>query len=679
MIYIMKRFLIYAAMFMGVAACTTEKKMESMIDFTNMDTTKCPGTDFYEYATGGWAKRNPLTDEYARYGQFDALREKSKEQLQELVLELAAQENAPGSNGQKVGDLYNLAMDSTRRNALGNSPIKPLLDEVAQLTDRADILPLVAKNYRLGIGGFFATGIGSDIMDSNKNILTIAQGGLSLPEKSYYSDTDEATTNIRNKFKEYVVAMFKLQGFDEEKAKANMEAVMNIETRIADKSLSRVERRNPMNNYHPMSYDDVKKEFPAIEWDKFFAPLGLTDIKEINVGQPAAIAEVSNIINNVPVSDIIAYLQWRIINSTSSELSDEIGDLAFDFYGRTMSGKKAQQPRWKRALAATDGSLSEIIGQLYVAKFFPPEAKERMVELVKNLQTALGERIDAQSWMSDSTKAAAHEKLSAFTVKIGYPDKWQDYSKLTIDPQKSYSEVCRDISAFGWDDHVEKNFNKPVDRSVWHISPQTVNAYYSPVTNEICFPAAILQYPFFDMRADDAFNYGAIGVVIGHEMTHGFDDQGRQFNKDGNFANWWSEEDAKSFNERTKVIIDFFDKIEVLPGLNANGKLTVGENIADHGGLMIAMQAFKNATRENPLPTEEGFTPEQRFYLAYSNVWAGNVRDEEIRNLTKTDPHSLMRWRVNGTLPHIDDWYTAFGITENDPLFVPKEERLDIW
>ena len=674
----MKKILICTAVLI-MTACSTDKKYETMIDFTNMDTTQCPGTDFYAYATNGWSKKNPLTDEYARYTQFDALREKSKEQLKELVLELASQENAPGTNGQKVGDLYNLAMDSTRRNQLGNAPLKPFFEEIERLADRKEIIPLLAKNYRMGIGGLLATGIGTDIMDSNNNILTIAQGTLSLPEKSYYSDTDEATTGIRNKFKEYVVNMFKLQGFEEEKATAMMKAVMSIETRIADKSLSRIERRNPANSYHPMSYTEFKDMYPSLDWDKFYAILGINDIDRINVSQTATLAEVSDIINNAPLDDIKAYLTWRLISSTTSELSDEIGELAFDFYGRTMSGKKTQQARWKRALAATDGSLSEIIGQLYVAKYFPPEAKERMQQLVKNLQVALGERIDAQEWMSDSTKAAAHEKLAAFTVKIGYPDKWESYEKLTIDPTKSYFEVCLDISTFAWDDHVERNFKKPVDKSEWQISPQTVNAYYSPVTNEICFPAAILQYPFFDMQADDAFNYGAIGVVIGHEMTHGFDDQGRQFDKNGNYANWWSEEDSKSFTERTKVIIDFFDKIEVLPGLNANGQLTVGENIADHGGLKIAMQAFKNATKDNPLPVADGFTPEQRFYLSYANVWAGNIRDEEIRNLTKNDPHSLTRWRVNGTMPHIDDWYKAFGITEKDELFVPKEERLDIW
>jgi putative endopeptidase len=372
-------------------------------------------------------------------------------------------------------------------------------------------------------------------------------------------------------------------------------------------------------------------------------------------------------------------MQWNISNSTANELSDEIGEQNFDFYGRTLSGRQAQQPRWKRALGIVNGALGEVIGQLYVAKHFPPAAKERMIQLVNNLQIALGERIDAQSWMSDSTKIAAHEKLNTFTVKIGYPDKWKDYSKLVINPELSYAENCRTISRFAWDDHIERCHNKPVDKDEWHMTPQTVNAYYNPTTNEICFPAGILQYPFFDMAADDAFNYGAIGVVIGHEMTHGFDDKGRLFDKDGNYKEWWTAKDSESFNARTKVIIDHFNNIEVLPGLKANGELTVGENIADHGGLTISMQAFRNATKNNELPVIDGFTPEQRFYLAYSNVWAGNIRDEEIRNRTKSDPHSLGRWRVNGTLPHIEDWYRAFGITENDPLYIPVENRLDVW
>ena len=674
----MKKLFICTALAIGLGACTTKESMESKL-FANLDTTQAPGTNFFDYATGGWSKANPITDEYSRYGQFDALREKSREQLKELVLEQAAVKSEPGSNAQKVGDLYNMVMDSTLRNEQGTAPVKPLMDEIAALKNREDIVTLVAKNYRVGIGGMFGTGIGTDIMNSNNNQLGLYQGGISLPEKEYYSDNDEVSVNIRTKFQEYVVNMFKLHGFTAEEAKKNMKAVMEIETRLAAKHLSRVERRNPMNSYHKMSYAEFKKDVPGFDWDTFYNVLGITGIEDINLAHPAAVKEAVAILANEPMEKIIAYLQWRVIRSTANELTDAIEAETFAFYGTVISGKKVQQPRWKRALDAVNGSLGDIIGQLYVAKHFPPAAKERMTELVKNLQVALGERIDAQEWMSDETKKAAHEKLNTFTVKIGYPDKWDDYSKLTIDPTLSYAENCRNMSEFGWQKHIDEKWGKPVDREEWHMTPQTVNAYYNPTTNEICFPAGILQYPFFDMEEDDAFNYGAIGVVIGHEMTHGFDDQGRQFDKDGNFANWWTEEDANKFNERTQVIVDFFDKIEVLPGLNANGKLTLGENIADHGGLMISMQAFKNATKKNPLPVVNGFTPEQRFYLSYSGVWAGHVRDEEIRNLTKSDVHSLSRWRVNGTLPHIDDWYTAFGITEECPMFVPEEERLKIW
>ena len=674
----MKKVFICTALALTLGACTTKESMESRL-LSNMDTTQNAGTDFFEYATGGWRKANPLTDEYARYGQFDALREKSREQLKELVLEQAQKESEFGSNAQKVGDLYNMVMDSTTRNAQGVAPVKPLMDEIAAIKNRKEIIPLMAKNYREGISGIFGTGISTDIMNSNDNQLGLYQGGISMPEKEYYSDNDEVSTNIRNSFREYVKNMFVLHGFTAEEAENNMEAVMEIETRLAAKHLSRVERRNPLNSYHKMSYAEMKKQIPSIDWDTFYSILGINGIEHVNLAHPEAVKEAAKIIEKMPLEKLVAYLQWRVIRSTANELTDAIEAESFAFYGTVISGKKVQQPRWKRALDAVNGALGDIIGELYVEKHFPPAAKERMTQLVKNLQVALGQRIDAQEWMSAETKKAAHEKLNTFTVKIGYPDTWEDYSKLIIDPALSYAENCRKMSVFGWDKHVEEKWGKPVDRDEWHMTPQTVNAYYNPTTNEICFPAGILQYPFFDMNEDDAFNYGAIGVVIGHEMTHGFDDQGRQFDKDGNFANWWTDEDSKSFNERTQVIIDFFNKIEVLPGLNANGQLTVGENIADHGGLTIAMQAFKNATAENPLPVKDGFTPEQRFYLSYSNVWAGNIRDEEIRNLTKSDPHSLSRWRVNGTLPHIDDWYTAFGITENDPMFVPAEERLNIW
>ena len=616
----MKRIFICTALAVSLGACTTNETMETKL-MANLDTTQDPGTDFFRYATGGWLDANPLTDEYARYGQFDALREKSREQLKELVLEQAAKESEPGSNAQKVGDLYKMVMDSTTRNAQGVEPVKPLMDEVAALKDKSEIIPLMARNTRVGIGGFFGTGIGTDIMDSNSNQLGLYQGGLSLPEKEYYSDNDEITLNIRAKFQEYVVNMFKLHGFEAAAAQKKMEAVMAIETRIAAKHLSRVERRNPLNSYHKMTYAELKNTIPGINWDEYYSILGINGIEVLNLAHPEAIKEVAAIIAETPLDDLKAYLEWRVIRSTSNELTDDIEAETFAFYGTVLSGKKVQQPRWKRAVSTVDGALGDIIGELYVAKHFPPAAKERMTQLVKNLQVALGERIDAQEWMSEETKKAAHEKLNTFTVKIGYPDKWDDYSGLVIDPALSYAENCRRMSEFGWNKHVNEKWGKPVDREEWHMTPQTVNAYYNPTTNEICFPAGILQYPFFDMNEDDAFNYGAIGVVIGHEMTHGFDDQGRQFDKDGNFANWWTDEDAAKFNERTQVIVDFFDKIEVLPGLNANGKLTLGENIADHGGLMISMQAFKNATKENPLPVINGFTPEQRFYLSYSGVW----------------------------------------------------------
>ena len=676
----MKTIIISTIVALGITACMMPKPMESKIDKTNLDTTLKPGDDFYEYANGGWMKKNPLTAEYARYGQFDALAEKNREQLKDLVLEQAAQKDAPNnSNAKKIGDLYNLAMDSTRRNAEGCTPIIPLLEKVAGINDSAEVLPLTAELMRQGMSGFFHVFFEADIMNSKNNLLQIYQGGLSLPEKSYYFDEDSATVNIREKFREHVVKMFILCGVEEQQAVKNMEAIMRIETRIADKSYDNVQQRDPAANYHKFTYDSLKQEYPMVAWEKFFENLGIKNVIELNVAQTAPIAEVAAIIADTDVNEIIAYLQWNIINSTAGELSDALSEQNFDFYGRTLSGTQEQRPRWKRALGAVNAALGEAVGQLYVAKYFPPAAKERMLELVRNLQIALGERIDAQEWMSDSTKKFAHEKLNTFRVKIGYPDKWKDYSKLTIDPSDSYAANCRRISQFMWDDVIARKHNKPVDVDEWYMTPQTVNAYYNPTTNEICFPAGILQYPFFDMDADDAFNYGAIGVVIGHEMTHGFDDQGRRFDKNGNFTDWWTEKDAESFTTRTKIIIDHFNKIYVLPDMKANGELTVGENIADHGGLTISMQAFRNATKESKQSVLDGFTPEQRFYLAYANVWAGNIRDEEIRNRTKSDPHSLSRWRVNGTLPHIEDWYKAFGVTADDKLYIPESERLNIW
>ncbi len=664
---------------LATVACTNNKTMESGIKLENLDTTAVAGDDFFRYACGGWMDSHPLTDEYSRFGSFDKLAEDNREQLRTLITGIAEAENAPGTVAQKIGDLYNMAMDSTARNERGVEPIRPVLERIAALKNNSEVMPLVAELSRQGMGSFFGLYIDADIMDSRQNLVQLYQGGISLGEKEYYLDTDEATVAIREAYKKHIVKMFCLAGFDEAVATKKMEAVMKIETAIADKSYSATEQRDPAANYHKMTVEELKADFKGIDWDTYFGILGINGLTELSVSQPEPIHEVERIVAEEPVENLIAYMQWHLLDGAAGELSDDFAEENFDFYGRTLSGRKEQQPRWKRAVNAVNSVLGEAVGQMYVERYFPAEAKERMLILVKNLQMALGERIDAQDWMSDSTKARAHEKLSSFIVKVGYPDKWRDYSGLDIDPTLSYPENLRRASEFFWNDMVARKYGKPVDNTEWYMTPQTVNAYYNPTTNEICFPAGILQYPFFDMAADDAFNYGAIGVVIGHEMTHGFDDQGRQFDKDGNFSDWWAPGDGDKFKEKTQVLVDHFNAIEVLPGLQANGELTLGENIADHGGIMVAYQAFKNATEEAPLPVKDGFTPEQRFFLAYSAVWAGNIRDEQIRVYTKSDPHSLGRWRVNGTLPHIDAWYEAFGITPEHKLYISAEKRAQVW
>lgn len=669
-----------AVLALAVAAgCDSKKEavMTSGIDLTNLDTTAVQGADFYQYACGGWMKKHPLTNEYSRFGSFDMLAENNREQLKGLIVEIAAGQNAQGTIGQKIGDIYKLAMDSVKLNADGVTPIQADLEKIASVKDKSEIVPLMAELAHSGVFPYFSFYVGADIMDSKSNLFQLYQGGISLGEKEYYLDNDDVTVNIRNKYKEHIVKMFQLAGFDEAAAKKKMEAVMDIETRIAKASFSAVEQRNPAANYHKMSLDELKKEIPGIDWDAFLNGIGVKGVTELSVSQVDPIKEVEKIINSLPVENQIAYMQWSLIDRAAGYLSDDLVAQNFDFYGKTLSGKQTNQPRWKRAVSTVNGVLGEAVGQMYVEKYFPAAAKERMIQLVKNLQTALGERIRNLEWMGDSTKIKAIEKLNSFYVKVGYPDKWRDYTGLNIEKDSYWANVKR-ATEFELDYMLSKA-GKPVDRDEWGMTPQTVNAYYNPTTNEICFPAGILQYPFFDMNADDAFNYGAIGVVIGHEMTHGFDDQGRQFDKDGNLKDWWTAEDAKRFEERAQVMVNFFDSIQVLPGLNANGSLTLGENIADHGGLQVSFQAFKNATKDAPLPVKDGFTPEQRFFLSYAGVWAGNIRDEQIRLQTKSDPHSLGRWRVNGALPQIGAWYDAFGIKEGDPMYLAPEKRVSIW
>lgn len=666
--------------FAMLTSCAGQKEAKSTsgIDLANMDTTVSAGTDFFRYACGGWNDAHPLTAEYSRYGTFDELFENSQKQLRELIEGLAAQKNnQAGSAAQKIGDLYNMAMDSVTLNKQGAEPVKAMLDKIAGMKDKSGIVPMMTEMAHIGIGTYFHSYVYADPKNSSLNIFQMGQGGINLGEKEYYLDTDSITQNIREQYKLYIGKLFQLAGFSEADAQQKVADVMEIETAIAKVSRSATELRDPEANYHKMSFDELKKTIAGIDWDTYMKGLGIQAPAELNVEQVEPIQEVARLMNTLPLSKHVSYLEYNLLDAAASCLSDDFVAARFDFYGKVLSGRQVNQPRWKRAVNSVNGMLGELVGEMYVEKYFPAAAKERMVKLVKNLQTALGERIDAQEWMSDSTKIRAHEKLATFHVKVGYPDKWKDYSKLEIKNDSYWANVCR-ASEWGFNDMYSR-IGKPVDKDEWLMTPQTVNAYYNPSTNEICFPAAILQPPFFNMEADDAANYGAIGVVIGHEMTHGFDDQGRQFDKDGNLTDWWAPGDADRFKERAQVMVDFFNKIEVLPGLQANGELTLGENLADHGGLNVAYLAFQNATKDAPLGVVDGFTPEQRFFLAYATLWAGNIRDEQIRVYTKSDPHSLGKWRVNGALPHIQAWYDAFHITPSDPLYVAPENRVNVW
>ncbi len=676
-----KQYVVVAAIAaVSMAGCAGQKQTEktSGIDLANLDTTASVGTDFYQYACGGWMKSHPLTAEYSRFGTFDQLAENNRKQMQELIEGLAADKDAKeGTLAQKIGDLYNLAMDSVTLNKQGFEPIKAELQRIAALKDKSEIIPMMTELLEQGVGTYFSSYVAADAKNSDLNVFQLTQGGIGLGEKEYYLDNDEATVNIRENYKKYIAKLFTLVGFSAEESQRKMNDVMDIETAIAKESLSAVELRDPEANYNKLTYDELKKQFAGFDWDLYLKGIGVSGLKDLNVNQPKPIREVVRIIGALPLQKHVSYLEYNLIDAAAACLSDDFVNASFDFYGKVLSGRQENSPRWKRAVGAVGSMLGEAVGQMYVEKYFPAEAKERMVKLVKNLQSALAERIDAQEWMSDSTKVVAKEKLQAFHVKVGYPDKWKDYSKLEIKKDSYWANVCR-ASKWKSEDNYSR-VGKPVDKEEWFMTPQTVNAYYNPTTNEICFPAGILQPPFFDMNADDAFNYGAIGVVIGHEMTHGFDDQGRQYDKSGNLCDWWAAGDADRFKARAQVMVDFFSGIEVLPGLHGNGQLTLGENLADHGGLKIAFLAFKHATENNPLSDVDGFTPEQRFFLSYSNVWAANIRDEEIRSRTKSDPHSLGRWRVNGALPQIQAWYDAFHITPENPMYIAPEKRVNVW
>ena len=675
-----KLFMTMALTSMSLAA-SAQAELQSGIKLGDLDTSVRPADDFYEYACGGWMKNNPLPAAYSRFGSFDRLGEDNNKRINGILNELLNNTYAKGTTEQKLSDLYKLAMDSVRREKEGLQPVMSKLKALESAKTMKQLFAIQMEMAKYGNMEFYRAGLGADEKNASQNILSVNQGGLTLGMKDYYLENDEATTKIRNEYKKHIVRMFQAYGFSKSAATKKMKNIFALELELAKISKSRTELRDPQANYNKMTLKEFNQKYPNLKLEQLMNAQGLKSefMQEMVVGQPAFMEGANKILATMKPATLRDVMEWSVILSSTGCLNDAVREANFEFFGKVMSGRKQDHPAWRRATSQVENYMGQALGKIYVEKYFPAAAKERMTKLIKNLQIALGERIAAQDWMSDSTKVNALLKLNTFYVKVGYPDKWIDMSKLAIDPSKSYYEnllACRKF----WNEYeIDHMAGKPVDIDDWYMDPQTVNAYYNPTTNEICFPAGILQVPFFDMTADDAFNYGAIGVVIGHEMTHGFDDQGRQFDKDGNMHDWWAASDGEQFKARTDKYADFFSAIKVLPDLNANGRLTLGENLADHGGLQVAYAAFKNATKNHPLPVIDGLTPDQRFFLAYAGVWAGNITEAEIRNRTKSDPHSLGRWRVNGALPHIDAWYEAFGVKPGDKMYIPKEQRLPLW
>ena len=662
-------------------AASAQAELQSGINLGDLDTSVRPADDFYEYACGGWMKKNPLPAAYSRFGSFDRLGEDNNKRINDILAELLNNTYAKGTIEQKLSDLYKLAMDSVRREKDGIQPVMPLIKKLEGAKTMSQLFAIQLEMAAYGDAEFYRAGLGADEKNATQNILTVAQGGLTLGMKDYYLENDPSTTNIREEYKKHIVRMFQLFGFSKAQATKKMKNIFALELSMAKISKSRTELRDPQANYNKMTLKEFTEKYPSLKLEQVMNAQGLQSkyMQELVVGQPAFMEGANKIVAAMKPAQYRDVMEWGVIMSATGYLNTQVREANFEFFGKVMSGRKQDHPAWRRATNQVEHYMGQALGKIYVDKHFPAAAKERMTKLIKNLQIALGERIAAQDWMSDSTKVNALLKLNSFYVKVGHPDKWIDMTKLAIDPAKSYYENVKACQKFWNDYEIDHMAGKPVDVDDWYMNPQTVNAYYNPTTNEICFPAGILQVPFFDMTADDAFNYGAIGVVIGHEMTHGFDDQGRQFDKDGNMHDWWAASDGDQFKARTDKYADFFSAIKVLPDLNANGRLTLGENLADHGGLMVAYAAFKNATKNKSLPVIDGLTPDQRFFLAYAGVWAGNITEAEIRNRTKSDPHSLGRWRVNGALPHIDAWYEAFGVKEGDKMFIPKDQRLPLW
>ena len=646
------------------------------VDRANLDTKTHPGTNFYQYACGGWKRAHPLDPQYARFGTFDQLAENSRNQVKDIITNLGTN-NPRGSLKQKVGDLYAQGMDSVRLNNEGMAPLKDYIDNLKTLT-RNYFSAAIADMHNGIASPFFNSSVMADLKDSNSNMMYLTQGGLGMGDRDYYLDNDANTVKVRKAYVNYIQQLFQLIGYKKAAATKAAQHVMAIETELAKVAMTREETRDYSKLYNVMSYDQLKKSYPNINWGQYFSVLNISELDNLCVFQPKSIAKVNEMIKSLKEEDVREYLIFKYVDAASPYLSDAFADANFDMYSRAMSGKQVKMPRWKHSLDVPNTLLGEAVGQLYVEKYFPADSKKKMQQLVDNLKKALGEHIATLSWMSPKTKVNALVKLNSFTVKIGYPDKWRDYSSLDIDPKKSYWENVLNARRFQAS-YEYSQLNKPVDKERWFMTPQTVNAYYEPSSNEICFPAGILQSPYFNPEADDACNYGAIGVVIGHEMTHGFDDQGRNFDHNGNMVDWWTAEDAAKFQELANKLGAQYSAEIVADDVHANGTFTMGENIADHGGLRVAYSAFKNTEQGKSSEMIDGFTPDQRFFLSYANVWAANITKEEMLRRTKVDPHSLGINRVNVAIRNLEEFFNAFDIQPGMNMWRDPADRVIIW
>ncbi|MBR1490830.1 MAG: M13 family metallopeptidase [Bacteroidales bacterium] len=671
----MKKLSILMISLCALAACGQQNGPRvPALDLTDLDTTTSPKVDFYQYATGGWQKKNPLKPEFSRYGSFDAIAETTQKNLNELFENMATLEAKPGTVDQKISDLYKMALDSTTRNALGAEPIQPYIAEILAVDSKDALADLLGKMNLYGEGGFFGAGVEADLTNSEMQILYLGQGGLGMGDRDYY--LLETNAALKQGYRDFLVKALTLAGVNDPEGVVAKD--MQVEDAMAPIFWSREQNRDMQAIYNPMSSAEIDARWPEIRFGRVCAATGIPAQDKVIVQQPSYFDGLNKLFKECDLETLKAYVLAQFVSGQCGALSDDFYTASWEFFSHQMAGAQEQRPRWKRAMSVPNSLLGEAVGQMYVERYFPESSKQKMVTLVENLRTALGEHIDGLEWMSDTTKVRAHEKLAAFTVKIGYPDKWKDYSTLTIDPKNTYYENLRNASAWYVQDNLSK-LGKPTDKTEWGMTPQTVNAYYNPTTNEICFPAGILQKPFFDPEADDAVNYGGIGVVIGHEMSHGFDDQGSMFDAKGNMENWWTPADKAKFDALGDKLAAQFDAVEVLPGVHANGRYTLGENIGDHGGLSIAFTAMENALKGKNPGLIDGFTPAQRFYLSYGNIWAQNITDQEKARLTNMDPHSLAVNRVNVSVRNFQTFFDAFDIHEGDPMYRPEEERVHIW